>query len=119
MLRTLIAFFLLFASIAHGADTLKLDIYSVENNTCADWKKISNDPAAIKVQYFWFLGFVSGNNFALPASQVSAKRMISESGFVSLVNSRCKASSNYTVTVIAMEFIELNSPPANEKTKAK
>lgn len=119
MLRTLIACSFLLASTVHGADTPKLDIYSIENNTCEDWKKISADPAAVKAQYFWFLGFVSGNNFALPTSQVVAKRMISESGFVSLVNSRCKASSNYTITVIAMEFVEYNSPPANKKTKAK
>lgn len=119
MLRLLIASLLLLTLSARANEMPKLDIYSVENNTCEDWKKISVDPAAVKAQYFWFIGFVSGNNFALPNSQVASKRMIDERGFVSLVNSRCKASSKYTITLVAMEFIEYNSPTINAQQDKK
>jgi len=119
MLRLLIASLLLAVLSARASEMPKLDIYSVENNTCDRWTEISADPAAVKAQYFWFIGFVSGNNFALPNSQVAAKMMIDEKGFVDLVNSRCKASSKYTITLVAMEFIEYNSPSTNAKQSKK
>lgn len=120
MLKTIAAVMLLVTTSVFGADAPKIDIYSVvDNNACHDWKKYSPNSNAVKAHYYWFLGFVSGNNFALPGSQVAPKRMLSESGFVSLVNSRCKASPKYTITIIAMEFVENNSPPADVKTNSK
>jgi hypothetical protein len=117
--KLLITLWLAFLWPSFGSATPKLDIYSIAGNTCAEWKRDASSPSAIKSHYFWFLGFISGNNFALPGSQVPANKMLTESGFVDLVTAKCAESQKYNMTIIAMEFIEDNSPPLNDKSTKK
>jgi hypothetical protein len=114
MLNQLVTFTVcLAAAAAYAAEPVKLDVYSVEQNTCGAWRLSATSPKARQAQYFWFLGFVSGNNFALPGSQVAARRMLNEAEFERHVTERCNASPKHTIATIAMEFVENNSPPAN------
>ena len=113
-MRRFLSLVLVFAwSAAFSAEPVKLDIYSVEQNTCDAWRLNVANRQARQAQYFWFLGFVSGNNFALPAHQVPAARILSEPDFERFVTSMCNESSKHTMTTIAMEFVLRNSPPDN------
>ena len=101
-------------ALTYAAGPPKLDIYSVEPGTCGSWRKIATNPRARQAQYFWFLGFLSGNNFALPDQQVPLQRLLNEVDFESYVTRKCNESAKYTITIIAMEFVEQNSSPASK-----
>jgi hypothetical protein len=120
MLRYLLAFALCIHSVvANTAEPPKLDIYSVEPNTCGAWRLSAANPRARQAQYFWFLGFVSGNNFALANQQVQPQRILKEAEFESYVTAKCNESAKYTLAIIAMEFVEQNSPPAKAPSAKK
>jgi hypothetical protein len=118
MVRQLVAATLLVGCPFVQAST-PLEIYSVEPNTCGAWHLSAANPKVRQAQYFWFLGFVSGNNFALSNQQVPANRILKEVEFEKLVTAKCNQSNKYTLAIIAMEFVEQNSPPAKNAAPKK
>lgn len=120
MLRYLFAFVLCISCfVTNAADPPKLDIYSVEPNSCGAWRLSAANPRARQAQYFWFLGFVSGNNFALANQQVPLQRILKEAEFENYVTAKCNESPKYTLAIIAMEFVEQNSPSAKTPSAKK
>ena len=89
---------------------IKLDIYSVERNTCREWMPTSLPIKFRQAQYFWFLGFVSGGNYVLPSDQIGASKMLSETQFETYVTAQCRKDSEQTITTISLGFVNANSP---------
>jgi len=92
---------------------IKLDVYSVERNTCGDWLSTSMSTQARHAHYFWFLGFVSGGNYAIPNDQIGTSKMLSETQFENHVTAQCKKNSTLTITTISLQFVDANVPSSN------
>jgi hypothetical protein len=93
---------------------VKLDIYSVERNRCSEWLSAGYPSQSQTAHYFWFLGFVSGGNFAIPKDQVKPDRMLSEREFIRLITAKCKSDPNLTVSVVVLDFVESNVQSAKK-----
>jgi hypothetical protein len=80
--------FALFVGMAQGAS---LNILSVDDLSCAAWRKSKENPEQRSSYLVWLRGVLTGHNYALPNQQVSS---ISGGTIENYVNDYCSKNQN-------------------------
>ena len=65
-------------------------VHGFEDESCGAWAESARDPV-VRAQYlYWFRGFVSGHNAAIPNQQIGLDRMPSQETLVLYIDRYCR-----------------------------